>query len=73
MSSGHASHKGPGVKQSHDSGQLDTAATMPGDPQDVLGEGEGYPFDEQGTQVNPAATERPSSASTSTNQTDEER
>ena len=60
MSSGHASHKGSGVKQSHDSGQLDSAATTPvANPEDLLGEGEGYPFNAQGTEVNPAATERP--------------
>ncbi len=60
MSSGHASHKGGGVKQSHDSGQLDSAATTPAaNPEDLLSEGEGYPFNAQGTEVNPAATERP--------------
>ena len=60
MSSGHASHKGGGVKQSHDSGQLDSAATTPvANPEDLLGEGEGYPFNAQGTEVNPAATARP--------------
>lgn len=59
MSSGHASHKGTGVKQSHDSGQLDSAATTPDNPEDLLGEGEGYPFNAQGQQVNAAATERP--------------
>ena len=64
MGSGHASHKGSGVKQSHDTGEIDNAATMPGDPQDVLGEAEGYPFNAQGTEVNPAATERPSEPAT---------
>ena len=60
MSSGHASHKGGGVKQSHDTGQLDSAATTPAaNAEDLLGEGEGYPFNAQGTEVNPAATERP--------------
>lgn len=60
MSSGHASHKGPGIKQSHDTGQLDSAATTPSsDPQELLDEGEGYPFNAQGTEINPAATERP--------------
>jgi hypothetical protein len=60
MSSGHASHKGPGIKQSHDTGQIDSAATTPAsDPQELLGEGEGYPFNAQGTEINPAATERP--------------
>jgi hypothetical protein len=60
MSSGHASHKGAGVKQSHDTGQLDSAATTPvSNPEDLLPEGEGYPFNAQGTEVNPAATERP--------------
>lgn len=64
MSSGHASHKGPGIKQSHDSGEIDSAATTPAsNPQDILDEGEGYPFDAQGTDVNPAATERPHPAS----------
>jgi hypothetical protein len=62
--SGHAGHKGTGVKHSHDSGQLDSAATMPeSNPEDILPEGEGYPFDAQGeaeeTEVNPAALERP--------------
>lgn len=61
MSSGHASHKGAGIKQSHDSGKLDSAATTPAaNPEDLLEEeGEGYPFNAQGTEVNPAATERP--------------
>jgi hypothetical protein len=59
MSSGHASHKGNGVKHSHDTAQLDSAATTPSDPQDILGEGEGYPFNAQGGEVNPAAVERP--------------
>jgi hypothetical protein len=60
MSSGHASHKGPGIKQSHDTGQIDSAATTPvSDPGELLSEGEGYPFDAQGTEPNPAATERP--------------
>lgn len=59
MSSGHASHKGAGVKQSHDSGQLDAATTPAANPEDLLAEGEGYPFNAQGTEVNPAATERP--------------
>lgn len=45
MSSGHASHKGAGVKQSHDTGQLDSAATTPVDnPEELLEEGEGYPL-----------------------------
>lgn len=49
MSSGHASHKGSGTKQSHDTGQLDSAATTPAaNPEDLLAEGEGYPFDAQG-------------------------
>jgi hypothetical protein len=65
MSSGHASHKGAGVKQSHDSGQLDSAATTPAaHPEDLLAEGEGYPFNAQGTEVNSAATERPSEPAT---------
>lgn len=68
MSSGHASHKGAGTKQSHDSGQLDSAATTPSDPQDLIGEGEGYPFNAQGTEVNPAATERPSKPASDQNQ-----
>ncbi len=60
MSSGHASHKGPGIKHSHDSGQIDSAATTPAsDPQDLLSEAEGYPFNAQGTELNPQATERP--------------
>ncbi|PSB22556.1 hypothetical protein C7B61_21025 [filamentous cyanobacterium CCP1] len=62
MSSGHASHKGPGIKQSHDTGQIDSAATTPAsDPQEILDESEGYPFNAQGTEINPAATERPNS------------
>ena len=63
MPGGHASHKGPGIKQSHDTGEIDSAATMPGEPEDVLDEGEGYPFNTQGNQVNPAATERPANTS----------
>lgn len=58
MSSGHASHKGR-IKQSHDTGQPDSAATTPDAPQDLLEEGEGYPFNAQ-PEVNPAAVERPS-------------
>jgi len=61
---GHASHKGSGVKQSHDSGQLDSAATTPVENvEDLLDEGEGYPFNSQGSEVNPAATERPKAPS----------
>lgn len=64
MSSGHASHKGGGVKQSHDSGQLDSAATTPAaSPEELLPEGEGYPFNAQSTEVSPAATERPQESS----------
>lgn len=60
MSSGHASHKGPGIKQSHDTGQIDSAATTPvSDPQELLDEGEGYPFNAEAPVKNPAATERP--------------
>lgn len=60
MSSGHASHKGPGIKQSHDTGQIDSAATTPAsNPEELVGEGGGYPFNAQGTEINPAATERP--------------
>ncbi|MBW4561874.1 MAG: hypothetical protein KME32_12115 [Mojavia pulchra JT2-VF2] len=59
MPSGHASHKGPSIKHSHDNGQIDTAADLTVDPQEILDEGQGYPFDAQGTVVNPAATERP--------------
>ncbi|MBW4619879.1 MAG: hypothetical protein KME17_11060 [Cyanosarcina radialis HA8281-LM2] len=65
MSSGHASHKGSGVKHSHDTGQLDSAATTPAaNPEDLLPEEEGYPFSDRGTEVNPAATERPQAPST---------
>lgn len=65
MGSGHASHKGAGIKQSHDSQQLDNAATTPvANTEDLLEEGEGYPFNAQGTEVNPAATERPRETST---------
>ncbi|HIK16726.1 MAG TPA: hypothetical protein IGS53_15775 [Leptolyngbyaceae cyanobacterium M33_DOE_097] len=57
MGSGHASHKGAGVKHSHDSGQPDSAATTPAaNPEELLSEGAGYPFNAQGTEVNPAAT-----------------
>lgn len=63
MSSGHASHKGSGVKQSHDSGQLDSAVTTPAtNPEDLLQEGEDYPFNAdhaEETEVNPSALERP--------------
>lgn len=60
MSSGHASHKGGGVKQSHDNGRLDSAATSPvSNPEDLLGEGEGYPFNAQDADVNPAAVASP--------------
>ncbi|MDX2244589.1 MAG: hypothetical protein NW224_28275 [Leptolyngbyaceae cyanobacterium bins.302] len=66
MSSGHASHKGAGVKQSHDPGKLDSAATTPAtNPEDLLDEeGEGYLFNAQSTEVNPAATERPTQPAT---------
>jgi hypothetical protein len=66
MSSGHASHKGSGTKHSHDTGQLDSAATTPSEPQDILEEGEGYPFNAQGGEVNPAAIERPKANSAET-------
>lgn len=64
MSSRHASHKGSGVKQSHDTGQIDSAATTPVEnPEELLDEGEGYPYNAQGNaqgaSPNPAATERP--------------
>jgi hypothetical protein len=69
MSSGHTSHKGPGVKQSHDNGQLDSAATTPAaNPEDLLDEGDGYPVNAQGTDVNSAATERPQETPTAQNQ-----
>jgi hypothetical protein len=72
MSSGHASHKGGGVKQSHDTGQLDSAATTPAaNAEDLLGEGEGYPFNAQGTEVNPAATARPHEASAEPQQSEQ--
>jgi hypothetical protein len=64
MPGGHASHKGGGTKHSHDNSQIDSAANLVGDPENLLDEGEGYPFDEQGTEVNPAATERPSESPT---------
>lgn len=64
MSSGHASHKGPGVKQSHDTGKIDSAATTPvDDPQDLLDEGEGYPFNRENDRSIAEATERPNSSS----------
>jgi hypothetical protein len=60
MSSGHASHKGAGVKQSHDTGQVDSAATTVASPEDLLDEGEGYPFSATPeADANPAALERP--------------
>lgn len=63
MSSGHASHKGNGIKHSHDSGQLDSAATTPVDqPEDLLEKAEGYPFNAQATPPNPQAIERPDGA-----------
>lgn len=59
MSSGHASHKGPGIKHSHDSGALDSAATTPAqNPEEILPEREGYPFDAQASE-NSEATKRP--------------
>jgi hypothetical protein len=68
MSSGHASHKGQGIKHSHDTGEIDSAATTPVDnPDELLEEGEGYPFNAQGNspeaEMNPAATERPAESS----------
>lgn len=69
MSSGHASHKGSGIKESHDSGKLDSAATTPAsNPEDLLEEGQGYPFNAQGPEINPAATERPPESETEENQ-----
>ncbi|HBL14135.1 MAG TPA: hypothetical protein DD379_22640 [Cyanobacteria bacterium UBA11162] len=60
MSSGHASHKGYSVKpNTNTNGQFFTPAGENVDPLEVLPEGEGYPFNAQGTVVNPAATERP--------------
>ena len=59
MPNGHASHKSASIKHSHDNGQIDTATDLTVDPEDILPEGGGYPFDAQGTVVNPAATERP--------------
>ncbi|BDI16071.1 hypothetical protein ANSO36C_18730 [Nostoc cf. commune SO-36] len=59
MPSGHASHKSGSIKHTHDNGQIDTATDVTVDPQDILPEAVGYPFDAQGTVVNPAATERP--------------
>ena len=61
MSSGHAG-KGTGVKQSHDSGQIDSAATTPSNPQDLLNNETGHPFDSERPE-NPAALERPSESS----------
>ncbi|HEY9826544.1 MAG TPA: hypothetical protein V6D19_13960 [Stenomitos sp.] len=63
MSSGHASHKGSGIKHSHDSGQLDSAATTPAvNPEDLLEEDQGYPFDAE-AEVNLEAIERPKTPS----------
>jgi hypothetical protein len=59
MPSGHASHKSGSIKHSHDNGQVDTASDPTVEPQSILNEGGGYPYDAQGTEVNPAATERP--------------
>lgn len=64
MSSGHASHKGSSTKpNTNTNGQIYSASDEALDPQEVLGEGEGYPYNAQGTVVNPAATERTSSPS----------
>jgi len=59
MPSGHASHKSASIKHTHDNGQIDTASDLTVEPDNILDEGGGYPFDAQGTVVNPAATERP--------------
>lgn len=59
MGSGHASHKSGDVKHSHDSGQIDAAANITDNPEDLLEQPEGYPFNAQGSEVNSAATERP--------------
>lgn len=59
MPSGHASHKGGAIKHSHDTGNLDPASDLAVNPDEILGEGDGYPFNAQGTDFNPAATERP--------------
>ena len=60
MPSGHASHKGSSVKpNTNTNGQFYTPADEAANPEEVLPEGEGYPFDAQGTVVNPAATQRP--------------
>jgi hypothetical protein len=56
MPGGHASHKGGGTKHSHDNSQIDSAANLVGDPENLL--------DEQGTEINPAATERPDETAT---------
>jgi hypothetical protein len=57
MSSGHASHKGTSIKPN-----TNTNSQIDADPQEIAQEN-GYPFNAQGTVVNPAATERASSES----------
>lgn len=64
MPAGHASHKGTSIKPNTNANDIiDTAADQSVEPEELLNEGGGYPFNAQGTVVNPAATERSSKQS----------
>lgn len=61
MPSGHASHKGSSIKpNTNASGQIDAAADLSLDPQDILNEGPDARRAEEESMENPAATQRPS-------------
>jgi len=61
MPSGNASHKGASVKpNTNASGQIDTAADLSVDPQDMLAEGPDARRAREESMENAAATERPS-------------
>ena len=60
MPSGHASHKGSSIKPNTNANdQIDTAADLAVDPQDILDEGPDARRAEEESMENPAATQRP--------------
>ena len=62
MPGGHASHKGASIKpNTNENGVMDYAINVEVDPEALLEQPEGYPFDAQGQggeETNPAALER---------------
>jgi len=67
MPGGHASHKGASIKpNTNANGVIDDASDIGVDPQALIDQPEGYPFDAQGQgeeETNPAALERGSTPS----------